>query len=208
MIDRVAVGKLMRQAIQKSRGYADFWHWPFGKSTAEVHVALEMMNHLVKSEPELAGTLSAVVSDPPDVLLTTQDGLRIGIEVTELVDSKYIKNYIRHRKSGITDWGHNADWNPLSLSEKLIELIGSKDRKVQKIAPIYAELILLIHTDELAVDRSLVQEALTKFEAVTEFIDRGYIILSYDPAAARSEFETGYPIFKLPCKKVGRPSPI
>jgi len=158
------------------------------------------MGHLVAIEPELAGTLSPIKNDPPDVVLVTNYGRKIGIEVTELVDQEIVAEVARSKKRGqlSSEW---ADWNADLVAEKLAELVRTKDTKLQNATKDYAEVLLVINTDEPMIDRIMIQEALTKFEFHTKYIDRGYVILSYDPQVSKTEFAAGYPIFKLPFQK-------
>src|SRR5687768_5135336 len=112
----------MRKALKTARGYADLWQWSIDKSVAEVQIVRELMNHLVVTEPELAGTLSPIKNDPPDVVLETKYGRKIGIEVTELVDQEIVAEVARSKKRGelSSEW---SDWNADLVAEKFAERI-------------------------------------------------------------------------------------
>jgi hypothetical protein len=86
---------LIREASAKSRGYAEYWEWRIDRSLTEEHAAHVLANFLTQKSELPRGTVALFRPDPPDVLLTGEDGSRIGIEVTELVDGKMAEHH-RH----------------------------------------------------------------------------------------------------------------
>lgn len=192
------VVRSMREARAKSRGYADYWEWAIEPRRAEEQAAQVLRNFLTRSGEQASGPLSRVMRDPPDVLLTVADGRRLGIEVTELVNSEAVKRHRHHKEHGeaITyDW---ADWTPASMVEELSKLIVRKDRKLAKAAEAYDELLLAIITAEPLIDEQLAQEAVALWRPVVERIDRAFLLLSYQPGADEDRYPDGCPVLPIP----------
>ena len=71
-----------------------------------------LANFLAQKGELMTCTISLQRPDPPDVLLTTEDGSRVGIEVTELVSEEAIKRHLRAQRMGMAipyDW-QNGHW--------------------------------------------------------------------------------------------------
>jgi hypothetical protein len=82
---------LMRKAVDKQRGYADFFEYP-DKDVKEEGIARDLCESLAAAGTPLARPADLVArgkgNDPPDCEARGIDGSRIAIEVTELVDQK------------------------------------------------------------------------------------------------------------------------
>jgi len=81
----------IREARRRSRGYAEYWEWVPDRSRAELDAARVLHKFLVAAGEMVSGSLTVLRPDPPDVLLETVDGRRVGIEVTELLDPDAVK---------------------------------------------------------------------------------------------------------------------
>lgn len=197
-IDYGKVLRLMREARAESRGYADYWEWAIDPRRAERHAAMVVRNFLINSGEGVSGPLSSVLSDPPDVLLATDDGRRIGIEVTELVDSNAVKR-ARHRKKFKErieyDW---ADWTPTRIVTELRRIVELKDRKLAKVARNYDELLLAIVTDEGMINEAIAREAAAQCGPVVSFIGRAFFVLSYQPNSNVEIYPDGCPVLPIP----------
>ena len=90
--------------------------------------------------------------DPPDVLLETVNGRRVGIEVTELLDPDAVKRHSDRKKRGDPPAFDTAQWTPTRMAETLSQIIGVKDHKLRKVASGFDECFLAIVTDEPGID--------------------------------------------------------
>src|SRR5215831_5412006 len=110
--DHSEVIALMREARIKSRGHADYWEWAPDRRRAEAEAARVLREFLVRSGEPVAGQLSNIAADPPDVLLETLSGRRIGVEVTDLVDSAAVKRCRYLKQNGLPIVYDCTDWTP------------------------------------------------------------------------------------------------
>ena len=189
--------QLMRNARAKSRGYAVYWEWETNRKLAEMNAACVLRDYLVLSGEPMTGQLSAVVNDPPDILLTSATGGRLGIEVTELIDSEAAKRHRYRKECGKKidyDW---AEWTRARITEELDLRIGVKDRKLAKVFDDFNEIILAVVTDEPMISDTLAREAVLKCRRSAKFISRAYLVLSYQPEAELSIYPDGCPILKI-----------
>ena len=191
------VVRVMREARAKSRGYADYWEWAIDRPRAELRAAEVLQNFLVISGEQTSGQLLNVSRDPPDVLLTTIGGRRIGIEVTELVDSDAVKRH-RHRKkrneSIEYDW---AEWTPTSIATELSRLVDVKDGKLAKAIRSYDELLLAIVTDEGMIDETIAREAVALCRPVARHIRRAFLLVSYQPQSNVAVYPDSCPVLPV-----------
>jgi len=136
---------------------------------------------LVRSGETFAGKLSIVRPDPPDILLTTDLGRRIGIEVTEIFSGLTLDSM---RRLGVSDDDIPAvcvDWTAPMLADAISQRIATKDRKLRKAVDPHDEHILLITTDETMIDAPIARNALAMCRPLTDLISRALLILSYHP---------------------------
>ena len=188
----------MRLARSKSRGYADYWEWPLDKRQVEIGVATVVRNFLLALGKPVSGKLTSVSADPPDVLLLTNDGKRIGIEVTELVDQKAVERHHRRMRQGqpiLYDWG---TWTDRSVADALEQIVSRKDDKLSAVNDnAYDELILGICTDEAFIDEGLAKRAVELCRPQAGHIDRAFLVLGYQPQSNLTMYPDGCPVFSL-----------
>ena len=112
-------------------------------------------------------------NDPPDCEAVDGRGSRIGIEVTEFVDSASVA--AAHKRQRY-DW---KDWR-LDLIPRLRERIREKDNPSDPKDPPYSEYVLLVYTDEPRLGFVRAREILAHhlFPA-TPLITRAYLLFSY-----------------------------
>src|SRR5450432_4148668 len=115
--DIVEALRLMREAISKRRGYADYYEWPLDRGVGELGVAQELNAALTAAGRPLATSIASrgPGQDPPDCEGVDLNGKRLAIEVTELVDPEAIKA-AKTRNAFV--------WAPWTR-EKLMEAIGT-----------------------------------------------------------------------------------
>lgn len=125
--------------------------------------------------------------DPPDCEARDLTGLRVGIEVTELVDE--IANRDR-RNRGLYRW---AQWPPDRLLKDLQARISAKDDPAAIKGGPYDRYWIIIHSGEPALQLSFVEKVLNGHDFLsTRLIENGYLLLSYEPALQEC------PVIQLP----------
>ena len=114
-------------------------------------------------------------NDPPDCEATNDDGRRIGIEVTELVDGAAIAA-AKERKFV---WQDPPEAQ--SVVERVSDIIRNKDGATVLGGP-YDQYILVIYCDDPGYLDFQVREAIGKTQfGPTHLIDRAYFLESYCP---------------------------
>jgi hypothetical protein len=185
--------RLMHKALEKSRDYASYWAWKLDKRQPELHAAQVLSRFLF---PGKDYSVSSVVNDPPDVLVQI-GGIRYGIEVTEIVDQNAVERAAKRKQLRLPieyDWG---DWNSDRLFLSLSNGILAKDRKLTDASQHYDKVLLAFVTDETMIYPQLVTSVLAMLRIETQYIDRAFVILSYDPVADASVFRDRCPIFEI-----------
>jgi hypothetical protein len=175
--DWTHISRLIKEAAAKDRGYASFFEWP-DKDQKEVGVALTLFESLLAKEALNYKNLRArgLGNDPPDCEAIAPDGQRIGIEVTELVDPKGIKNAKAGRRY---DW---ATWDQAKLESHLVSRVTAKDHPTTLQGGPYQRYWLVIHCDEPELEYERVQILLNDWPgAATTLIDDAFLLFSYDP---------------------------
>lgn len=180
------------EARNKSRGYADFFGWGSDRDIEEWGVVNSLAESFEKEGKKIFTSLKrrGRPNDPPDCEALDNQGNRIAIEVTELVDEKAIKAY----KSGAVY--QCADW-PKSKFIALLELLLSrKDSKYAELKqpPYSGGYFVVIFTDETMLDRLTVESYLQGHKFNTpRSITRAFLLLSYDPGVGCYPYYELYP---------------
>lgn len=102
--------------------------------------------------------------DPPDCILKGKNGDTLGVEMTELVHqetrTKSVKREPKRKSKREYDY---YDWTPEKVLEKVIEIHRTKEKKIIKRyennQSQFTELLLLIHTNEGAINFSMLSKA-------------------------------------------------
>lgn len=168
--------KLLREAIMKQRGYADFFGWP-DRPVMERGIVAELFSALQRDAGVSFSNLRSrgVGHDPPDCEATDATGAVVGIEVTELVDELAIRE-ARNRNPY-----HWADWPPERLVAAIREKVLRKGGALPKGGP-YSRYLLVVHTDEPILSHAFVEKALAgQLFSGAGVISEVYLLLSYDP---------------------------
>jgi hypothetical protein len=176
----------IRAAGAKARGYADFFGWATDRDLEEWGVvtflrrSLEADNALFFFNLKRRGR----PNDPPDCEAVSQNGTRIAIEVTELVDGDAIRAF----KEGGDDW---AEWTEEKFLSTLAERIADKDRLFPQLKepPYPGGYFVVVHTDEPMLSRLIVEKYLANHVMQNpNYIDRAFLVLSPDPAIGRCPY--------------------
>jgi hypothetical protein len=176
-LDWEHIGRLIREATARDRGYASFFEWP-DRDQKEVGVVLSLFESLLAKEGLHYSNLRArgQGNDPPDCEAAAADGRRIGIEVTALVDSQGIKN----AKAGRGYYW--ATWDKAKLESYIVSRISAKDDAVNLKGAPYDQYWMVIHCDEPELSHDRVCALLCDWSGpVTRLLDEAFLLFSYDP---------------------------
>ncbi len=171
--------EVLREAVKRQRPYADYFGFAIDRSVAEFGVAEELCEALEAAGQPLVTDLKSrgAGNDPPDCEGTGEDGARIGIEVTELVEGDAIK---RAKAGYAYDW---AEWPREKLIAAVQERLTDKDGKLAKaLGGPYGAHVVIIHTDEplLNIERVRALIGSVRFEPMA-LVTRAFLLLSYAP---------------------------
>jgi len=176
-------------ALKKQRPYAAHWEWP-NKPSKEAGV---MHDFLVSWEgagfPHYV-SVNALKTDPPDFVAQTSSGIRVGIELTELVSEEAIRTNVSARRSGGEE-RYYRDWQPEAVLTAIQRSLDDKDAK-QYLGGPYTEIHVVIHVDEPVIRAAEYRQRLQ--EAVfgrPSALTRAFVLFSYDPD------EEGCPLVEL-----------
>jgi hypothetical protein len=185
--DEVEILSLMRAARQRSRGYADFFGWAVDRDIEELGVISSLAESMNANGGAFYSNLKVRgrPNDPPDCEGIDQNGARVAIEVTELVDGEAIRAF---KEGRIYDW---ADWSKEKFISALSDRIDVKDKRFPylKEPPYDSGYIVVVHTDEPVLSRTAVQNYLEGHSfAKPTYLSRAILVLSYDPVIQRCPY--------------------
>ena len=170
----------------RARGYADFFGWSLDRDIEEWGIVTNLAESMEIDGKVLFTNLKrrGRGNDPPDCEALDNNGRRIAIEVTELVDGKAIKDY---KSSGIYKW---ADWNKSKFISFLESILSRKDSRYPKLKepPYEGGYIVVIFTDEPMLNRSVVASYLQGHVFKMSYITRAFLLMSYDPEIKRCPY--------------------
>ena len=201
--DDAEIARHLREEIARSRGYADFFESPLDSTIEERHIAQLVCNFLVHRGDIRAGQVSALDNDPPDAVCVTGDGLRIGIEVTELVDAEMVEKGRHLKKTGLEPTHLMAIWTPESIAQELSRRVAAKDAKLAKAAGAYHRILLAIYTDEMMIDQATAQSAAVLCAASAKWISEVFLVLSYHPHTDQNVYPNKHAIISIPISRAG-----
>jgi hypothetical protein len=172
-------GDFARVMRENKRGANDFWYWK-DKPVMEAGIVRTVLESAGRHFQQLRSR----GEDPPDCEAIIE-GLRYGIEVTELVDQTSLEAAIKGHPRALL-------WGPDNFCAALQKRIDRKDVPPQKVkgGP-YDRYMLIIATDEAALIQGDVERFLEGKRFRASFITDVLFGLSYDPRLK------SYPIFQL-----------
>lgn len=185
--DEAEILALMRAAIARSRGYADFFGWATDRDLEELGVISALAESLEADGASFFSSLKrrGRPNDPPDCEALNPNDSRIAIEVTELVDGEAIRAF---KDGRIYDW---AEWSKDKFLSALAEHVAVKDKRFPhlKEPPYDGGYIVVVHTDEPELSRPTVEGFLNGHRLVRPtYIARAFLVLSYDSAIGRCPY--------------------
>ena len=164
---------LIHEAIARKRQYAGFFHWP-DRGVMERGIAQELLDAISPdfANKSLQARARGQGNDPPDCEVELEPGVRIGIEVSELVDQ-------HHAGGSPSDW---AVWSPEKLYVLVTDRLSRKDRPSLVKGGPYAKYMLVLFTDEPMLTAATIRQYFDgKAFGPCALIDAAWILTSYMP---------------------------
>lgn len=183
--DLEEVARLLKRAVDKQRGLADFFDYP-DRDVKEQGIAADAFAAAGLPVEKLT---SRGNEDPPDCEAILY-GRRVGIELTELVDQEAIEKFKKTKFA--YDW---AEWTRDEFIGRLRQCIERKDSVASVKGGPYDDYYLIIYSDEWTVASQNIEEELRGMSFPTRLITHALLLLSYDPRTK------SYPVFQLPVAK-------
>jgi hypothetical protein len=189
--DQAEIAKLMRDALEHRREYADFFLWQTDRDLEEWGVVTSLGESLAADGQLFFSNLTSRgrPNDPPDCEALDPNSERLAIEVTELVDGEAIRQF---KKAQIERQPFDyAEWTKEKFLNLLQSRISGKDKRFPELkgAPYLGGYIVVIHTDESELNRETVCRYLDghRFSPANR-ITRTFLLLSYDPSVQRCPY--------------------
>jgi len=172
--------KGIKEAIARSRGYADSFGWPPNRDLEEFGV-VKSFCEAIEKEGESFLDRNSIMSrgrgnDPPDCEANDLEGNLIGIEVTELVNPEAI---VAFKRNQVYEW---AEWDRTKLIDAINNRLDAKNIPGRIRGSSYANYILIIYTDEPSLNADYVKDVVKGYYfARRNLIDRAFLLIFYDP---------------------------
>lgn len=171
VIDDQLIRDIFVKIERRERG-DNYFDWD-NKPIKELGVAQILLESLVRQNIPFYAPQSSNLQ-PPDVIAEDSNGSPVGVEITELTDSKVVRQRLKNK----IDW---FDWTQEEFIEAIEAIIGHKDQRGFGGGP-YAKKVLIIFTDEKMVTfqeygQSIVEKTFPKTQQLTDI----YLLFSYDP---------------------------
>jgi len=175
---------------RKHASYFEFWK----KSVKEAGIFEEFISALEAHLGTAIVSWRIAENDPPDVIVNLENGLRVGVELTELVNKDAIEAQIQQPE---TYTGVALAFGNAKALEAIDAIIETKSNKLRHLSSEYDQLILLIHTDEIMLtSTSFVSDMKTHKFIGSDVLHSVHLIFSYEPASK------SYPVVTILPKNV------
>jgi len=176
--DEIDWAALAEEGKKNIRPHAGHFSWESDRIAAEVGVLQEFMTALAETNKAFfrEARHRGENNDPPDCDALAADATRIGIEITELVDSRSIK---AARLGQYYDW---KDWKGV-LVPKLEQLIQRKVNPTHIKGGPYSQYALVIFSDEPWLKRDYVERPIAEHSfQPTNLISREFLLYRTIPS--------------------------
>jgi len=173
----------LRRALPRVRRHASFFSWP-DKAAAELGVVECLFEAMLQTCTAAYHSPRGSGENWPDVVAKNKDGRSIAIEVTELVDQAAARAMARREGEPVREGGRaDQKWADEVTLARIQERVSEKDARSAGGTEMYAESVLVIHTDELylspAATIALVREH--TFALPHGTLSRAFLLFSYQP---------------------------
>lgn len=166
--------KSLKQILQDQRKYASFFEWP-DKQIKECGIVQSLLESMKNHGLALFTGLRIGPSpnQAPDCIAEDKAGETVAIEVTEFVSRKAIE---------MSQRGKNVyhNWKPDEVVNEVKNIITKKDNVTYCGGP-YSKIVLVIHTDEIALDHETYSTILAGAVFKAHTIDEVFFLFSYRP---------------------------
>lgn len=183
----------LRELARRQRVYAPMREGGT-KEQKELAVVTDWLETMTRDGNDLYTGPRTADKDPPDCLVQTKAGALVGVEVAELVCQVAIElneqaRPGRGQRPSLENMVH-GQWTRSSFINAVADRIEDKDRKAYLGGP-FAELILLLHTDEPLLVSEQCDEWLRGYTfPKCAQLTSGYFVHAYRPMV-------GYPVTQL-----------
>jgi len=158
--------------MKKARKYASFFEW-HDKPTKEFGIVEELLQSLSVDGFTLRDP-RIYEQDPPDCVCVDGTEQLVAVEVVELISQEAIER--NEKGEEVYFW-----WKPSDICIEVGKLLARKDAKSFNGGP-YAEVAVLIHTDEPALTADAAREALEGVDfGPFNQLTRAFLMFSYMP---------------------------
>ena len=169
--------EFMEEVARNHRPHAGHFSWETDRAIAEQGVVKELEHALALDGKLFFRDVShrGEGNDPPDCEAVGVQRQRIGIEITELVDSK---SAAAARHGNPYEW---KDWKGALIPE-LERILTKKDAPSNVKGGPYDQYVLLVFSDEPLLGKHYIETQLLKHAfPATDLVTRAFLLLSYDP---------------------------
>lgn len=195
----------LEEAVSKLSGYADGDDWPIAPELADIAVVKDLYRSAGSSLGQRPRYVRPIDADPPDIVVTTPAGKRIGYELTQLRDGRYTAFHRHVRKNGLPDgWDHidiihtKAQWDIERIASEAKKALLVKDKKLARVYGDYDEMRVLIHTCEPDIYNHKLIRAVPLIAPTVYNIDQAWIMIASEPVGKRRV----RPAIKIPIIRV------
>lgn len=157
------------------RKHASFWNF-VRKGPKEIGVFTEAMQRISDDLPSPITEWRLVMEDPPDIEFTS--GLeKVGVEITELVNSKALKAQLNGSINySLELLGYSIE----DAKAQIAQIVKDKENNIRRNIHRYNAAALLIHTDEPMLTSEMFQDY--RLSETSEVYKWVYLLFSYEPA--------------------------
>jgi hypothetical protein len=167
------------ETIKKNvRQHAGYFAWLSDRAIEEIGVVQSLHESLEKIGKDFFHSYKSrgAKNDPPDCEALSLKDERIGIEVTELVDSDSISASKREQPIPWEPWTNDE------LYDLLNNRISKKDKPQDVKGGPYSQYLLIIYCDEPRVlDYELIESIRSRSFGPTKLLSRVFFLMSYSP---------------------------
>lgn len=171
--------KVSLERLKKlKRKHANSFDW-YDKPGKELGITNDFIVQIEKLE-NITFSNYGLGDDPPDIVLERDDGTKVGMEITELVNQKAIEKDIKRDPTYVEEY---LSWDREKTINNISSIIQKKDNLCDRVAMLYEEIILLIHTDEPRLDSDTLKSYIRDTDwPTTKSVKKVYILVAYEPA--------------------------
>ena len=187
MVDEEKFKRYLENLPKSKRRHASFFDYP-DKQVKELGIMNEFVVQL-----ENMGNAKIIDwepgEDPPDIKATDLNGNFIGIEITELVNQRAVEKEIQRNPEYYKEY---FSWDEEKVRTKILDIVETKNRKLDRLPDRYRSIVLLIHTDEPFLSSDKLIDYLKSVPKPEDLVlSDCYVLVAYEPQKG------GYTLIKV-----------